>query len=137
MPRLVLRMILALVICQVSQAATWVVKADGTGDAPTIQSAVSQAASGDVIQVGPGTYYEDIFITGKDLILESQNGYASTILDGSLEDSSVVVVVDDAFHGITIRGFTITGDQGTTAPGSHPRGGGLYGIGYFTLRIEA
>ena len=112
------------------------VTADGTGDAPTIQSAVSQAANGDIIEIGPGTYHEDIFIAGKDITLEGQQGYSATILDGSLEDSSVVVIREVDFHRIVLRNLTITGGRGTTPPGGSSRGGGIYAIGYFELWIE-
>ncbi|MCA9759707.1 MAG: cell surface protein, partial [Candidatus Eisenbacteria bacterium] len=41
-------------------ARDWYVYVDGSGDAPTIQGAVDQAADGDRIFVGPGTYEERV-----------------------------------------------------------------------------
>ena len=38
---------------------TYVVKADGSGDAPTIQAAIDMAVSGDAISVWGGYYNED------------------------------------------------------------------------------
>jgi len=37
-------------------ARTWTVRADSTGDAPTIQAALDSAVSGDDVLVTPGTY---------------------------------------------------------------------------------
>jgi hypothetical protein len=38
------------------QVRTWYVKADSTGDAPTIRAAVDSTVAGDTVLVGPGTY---------------------------------------------------------------------------------
>ncbi len=54
------------VLCWVtdSEAATWIVKKDGTGDTTTIQEALNQAASGDIVEIGDdGTYVEDVTIS--------------------------------------------------------------------------
>ena len=39
-----------------ASARTWLVNADGTGDAPTIQAAVDSAAGGDIVLLANGTY---------------------------------------------------------------------------------
>jgi hypothetical protein len=41
-----------------ADAATYLVKPDGTGDYPTIQSAMDAASYGDTVLVMPGTYYD-------------------------------------------------------------------------------
>ncbi len=59
------------------------------GDAPTIQIAINNAASGDLILVAPGTYQESINFLGKNIIVRSEAGYDSTTIDG--EDLARVV----------------------------------------------
>ncbi len=58
-----------------SAQAIYVVKADGSGDAPTIQAAIDLAVSGDAISVWGGYYYEDnLLVYGKDIHFQCQNG---------------------------------------------------------------
>ena len=55
--------------------AIYEVKADGSGDAPTIQAAIDIALSGDVIVVWGGYYSEDdLLVDGKDIYLQNLNG---------------------------------------------------------------
>jgi len=72
------------------EAATIVVKADGTGDYPTIQAAVDAAAGGDEIVLEPGTYTgqgdRDIDFAGKAVVVRSTDPddpavVAATVLD--------------------------------------------------------
>ena len=54
-----LALILALALCaSLSDAATWYVEKDGSGDFLVIQDAVNAAASGDTILIGPGRYQD-------------------------------------------------------------------------------
>jgi parallel beta-helix repeat protein len=70
-------------------------------DYPTIQSAVENASVGDTIFVYNDTYYEHVVIDKRLTLLgENRN---TTIIDGSDEDSVVVVSADE----VTISGFTI------------------------------
>ena len=37
-------------------SATWYIKSDGTGDAPTIQAGITASTNGDTVLVAAGTY---------------------------------------------------------------------------------
>jgi hypothetical protein len=56
--QLVLVALLVLGAAQASEARTWRVEKDGTGDYSIIYEAVDAAASGDTIQIGPGRFEE-------------------------------------------------------------------------------
>jgi len=98
----------------------------------TIQSALDTAAASDIILVAPGTYYENLIWPQQDsLTLRSEEGSASTILDGS-EAASVISIrsqnnvwtrYKDITNHTLIEGFTI--QNGLVADGD---GGGIYGI---------
>jgi hypothetical protein len=70
---------------------TWQIRVDQSGDAPTIQAGIDGATTGDSVLVAPGTYFEDIDFLGKDIVLKSLLGPEVTILDGTGQDSSVVI----------------------------------------------
>jgi hypothetical protein len=76
-----------------AEAEVWVVKSDGTGDAPTIQAAIDSLIwSGDVIELTDGVYTgdgnRDLYTSGKSLLIRSQSGNpANCVLD--LEGSEV------------------------------------------------
>jgi len=105
----------------------------------SIQEAIDNAANGDTILVRPGLYYENIVITGKDIVLTStfeQSGdldiISETIIDGSrasdLDRASAIRINGGSTHCI-IQGFRIQGGSGTvyTINGfSYLEGGGLY-----------
>jgi hypothetical protein len=56
-------------------ARTWYIKADGTGDAPTIQAGVDSAVAGDVVLVGAGTYEIEAPVRLKDgITVMSESG---------------------------------------------------------------
>ena len=105
------------------------------GDYPTIQAAITAAATGDTIVVAPGTYEEDIDFEGKGIILESAAGPAVTVIQGT-GTGPVVRIDSEEPAGTTLRGFTITGGYAQIAYGEDGAGGGIYVLGPAQAVIE-
>src|SRR5262245_49399637 len=93
---------ISLANAEVTNGRTWHILNDGSGDAPTIQAGVDSGGMGDTVLVGPGTYYENIDSLQGGVVLISEFGPESTIIDGN-QQGSVIHVTDDA----EIKGFTI------------------------------
>jgi len=104
---------------------TWYVRADGRGDAPTVQAAIDSARDGDVVLVGPGRYYENLDLKGKKIHLLGEKGRDETILDGSRGQSSVIVCKSGETNHTVIEGLTIRGGSGSHV-GNGRYGGGIY-----------
>ena len=87
----------------------------------SIQEAINAASPGDTIEVGPGTYLENLWV-GKRITIVSREGAAYTVIDGQGIDS--VVSFEFAFADgrdvPALKGFTIR--NGASAEG---RGGGV------------
>lgn len=96
-----------------SHADVLTVRQDGTGQFTTINAAKAIAVGGDVIEVGPGTYHEEIDFSIA-VTLVSTHGAAATILDG---DDIRRILVFRAGIGSVVDGFTIRN-------GYHPSSGG-------------
>jgi hypothetical protein len=82
---------------------------------PTIQAAIDAAQTGDSVLVSPGTYYEQVNLSGKQLVLHGVAGAAQTILDG--QDVHTVVVGANEPLGCEVSGFTIQNGNGYTSGG--------------------
>jgi len=146
-------------------ASTWIVRPDGNGDYATIQTAVTAAVDGDIIELTSGTYTgpgnRDVDLLGKAITVRSQSGDPdSCIIDcqggpGSLhrgfsfhsgEGSTTVL------HGLTIANGHVTSSGGgvSCTSGSAPlirdcifinnfagtNGGALYCTSYSNLTLE-
>ena len=88
-------------------------------DAPTIAAGLDSAASGDTLLVEPGTYNEGGLVVDKNIIILSEAGPESTLVDAQHTHTSVFTL-----NGVTsdtrLQGFTIRGAQTVTT------GGGIY-----------
>ena len=91
---------------------TWVVRVDGTRDAPTVQAGIDSAGTGDTVLVEPGRYLETIRFRGRDIVVRSEAGPETTILDGSEGDDTVVLFNSNESRRTVLQGLTITGAHG-------------------------
>jgi hypothetical protein len=103
-------------------ARTWHVKADGTGDLPTLQAAIDSAAAGDTVLAAPGIYswsnqgsgdeYALVrFIRGKTgFWFRSEAGPDYTTLDAE-RGGRVIYIQGGDNNQVTVEGFTIIGGR--------------------------
>jgi hypothetical protein len=93
------------------------------GDYATIQQAIDNAISGDIVEVAPGRYTGDIDFGGKTITVRSSDGPDETIIDctGSEGHRGFHFHSGEGSDSV-LRGFTITG---ATVPGSGVIGGGI------------
>ena len=99
--------------CDATRA--WYVKPDGTGDAPTIQDGIDSASTADTVLVAAGTYTgfgnRDIELRGKSLLLLSESGPETTIIDcdGTEAEPHIGLrFVNGEDSSTVVEGFTIT-----------------------------
>jgi len=104
-----------------ASSRTWYVKADGTGDALTIQSGVDMAAAGDTVLVAPGVYDDTTHVDidgqaravnvyiAKDIRLASSEGAGTVTVDGTKSDYAVVVVGGGSQTAVSGFDIVLTG----------------------------
>lgn len=76
-------------------------------DFTTIQAAINFSASGDYIRVSDGTYSEAVNFSGKNVMVFSINGAASTRIQGTTGDSPVLTFSSGETSSAVLQGFTI------------------------------
>jgi hypothetical protein len=108
-------------------ATVYVLQPDGTGDFPSIQTAIDSVADGDILELADGTYVghrnRNIDFLGKAVTLRSQSGNASAC-----------VINCQGAPAITERGFYFHSGEGpasvveaiTITNGNADYGAGIY-----------
>jgi predicted outer membrane repeat protein len=113
-------LLISLFLTSTALATTWTVDDDGKADFNTIQAAVDAAATGDTIIVMPGTYTstssEVVNLLGKEITLQSVDGYETTIIDGENARRGILCDTGET-EGTVIDGFTIWRCAGDTGAG--------------------
>jgi hypothetical protein len=97
---------------------------DGEADFGSIQAAIDDANDGDTVVVKPGTYYENVSLSGKLITLtgidaDDPSVVAGTIIDGQGLGSCVTFSGTETSDCI-LTGFTLTNGEAV-------KGGGIYG----------
>lgn len=121
---------LAVIAISVESGATTI---NVPADQPTIQAGINAAVYGDTVLVAPGTYFENLRMFGKRIVLTSHyilardpSFIASTIIDGSSpakpDTASVIVVIDKEDARTVIQGFTLANGLGTVWHDEHGAG---------------
>ena len=103
----------ALAVACAPDNRVWHLRADGTGDVPTIQAAVDAARHGDTLLLVAGTYTgdgnRDIDLHSKALVIRSESGAEQTIVDceATSEDPHRGFVLSGASESTVIEGLTV------------------------------
>jgi len=110
-------------------SSTIIVDINSTGDYTSIQEGIDNSQDGDVILVYPGTYYENIDYSGKNIAVASkyyttgdESYIKNTIIDGN--DNGSCVKVHNGETYVSLIGFTIQHGSGHTL--TYVYGGGIY-----------
>jgi hypothetical protein len=122
--------VLAIALPGRGEAGTYTLRADGTGDFPTIQAALDAVLPSDVVELMPGTYTgpgnRDLDPLGKAIVIRSQSGDPSSVIldaEGSPGDPHRHFDIGSGEGAaFVIEGLTLTGGH---AEGSSPHGGAI------------
>jgi len=130
-PAVLLVVALAFAWVTGSVAGTYTVRADGTGDYPTIQAALDALVPDDVIELMPGTYTgpgnRDLDPQGKGIHIRSQSGDpTSVVLDAEASPSDahrLFLFRSKETSACVVEGVTLTGGVSPVGSGF---GGAIY-----------
>jgi len=96
-----------------SLIATWIVDDEGDGDFTSIQAAINNAQSGDIIDVYSGTYYENLLINksidleGKATEYLSGTDSGKPIISGVSLNNVISIQTNNQDVPVKVSGFTV------------------------------
>lgn len=102
----------ALFVAGSAVPRSWRVRADGSGDAPTIEAAIDSASAGDTILVGPGKHLENTLYVREDLHIVGEMGPDLTVVERKPTfqiENAPVLWLDGLGASSSISRLTITG----------------------------
>lgn len=94
-----------LMLTSVCNGRTIVVDANGSGDFETIQAAIDDSNDGDIVEVQPGVYTEEIVFGGKAITVTSAAGAA--IIQALDEWGDAVLFLEDEEANSVLKNFVI------------------------------
>ncbi|MEE2954235.1 MAG: hypothetical protein VX347_03590, partial [Bacteroidota bacterium] len=77
----------------------------------SIQDAIDNAVNGDIIIVSDGSYYESFSFDNKQITIESQNGFESTVLYSGNSYGTIVQFSGNENTNSILSGFSLNGDE--------------------------
>ncbi len=100
-----------------SEARTWFLQPDGTGDAPTISAAIDSSVYGDVIELTCGEYFEEGIYLKSGVTIRSESGTPECAVVQGRQPTATPGGIFIA-HGVDettlLEGITITGGWATS-----------------------
>jgi parallel beta-helix repeat protein len=102
--------LLAVCICPIEATTIYV-----PSQQSTIQGAMYLANNGDTILVAPGTYSEHFSYLGKNVVLKSQNGPETTIIQAANANRPIVRFQSGEPCTATLEGFTVRNAHDSSA----------------------
>ncbi len=126
MQRFVLLCVLVFFLVPLASGEILIVNPEGTGDFPTIQSAIDVSVDGDVVELMDGTYFGpgnvNLDYHGKAITVRSQSGVAENcIIDCDDDDESSRAISFHSGEGIDscVESISIVGCRSLTSGAIH------------------